>query len=161
MSRSPGRGPDVVIPPPLFFVAGFVVGSFLEWKVFPLWPVMIPPWTDVIRGIGVFLGAFGTVFALSGMTAFARAKTAIYPNRDASTLVIAGPYKRTRNPMYSGMILVYLGVSLIAGVAWALLILPVVLLALYHFVISREERYLMEAFGEEYREYQRRVGRWL
>jgi protein-S-isoprenylcysteine O-methyltransferase Ste14 len=36
-----------------------------------------------------------------------------------------------------------------------------VLLAVYTFVISREERYLMTAFGDEYRDYQRRVGRWL
>jgi protein-S-isoprenylcysteine O-methyltransferase Ste14 len=161
MTEPRGRGPGVVIPPPSFFVAGFVVGAILEWTVLPLWPDMGPGSMDVLRGVGAVLGLFGLVVLLSGLATFHRAKTAIYPNRDASRLVMTGPYKRTRNPMYSGLTLMYIGLCLIVGVAWALVLLPVVLLAVYTFVISREERYLMTAFGDEYRDYQRRVGRWL
>ena len=54
-----------------------------------------------------------------------------------------------------------LGGSIVIASLWPLLHLPLVLALLYVLVIAREERHLTEAFGDSYRDYQRRVGRWL
>ena len=108
----------------------------------------------VITIIGVAIGAWG-------MLTFARAHTAIAPIRPASQLVQHGPYRFTRNPMYSGLTFAYLGVAALFNLAWAILVLPVVVVALRRLVIVREEAYLQREFGEEYERYRRRVRRWL
>jgi protein-S-isoprenylcysteine O-methyltransferase Ste14 len=161
MSSSEGRGPGVDIPPPFFFVAGFVVGWGLDRYVYHLFGPPSNPMADrVMIGGGVILLIAGLALAFSGIATFRRSKTSIVPNRDASRLVIAGPYRFTRNPMYSGLTIAYLGLSILLSTAWAVLLLPLVLLMMYRFVIAREERYLTAAFGDQYREYQARVGRW-
>jgi protein-S-isoprenylcysteine O-methyltransferase Ste14 len=76
-------------------------------------------------------------------------------------IVATGPYRFSRNPMYVAMSAVYVGLSLLMGVVWPLVLLPIVLLSLSALVIRREERYLGDAFGEEYGAYRARVRRWL
>ena len=83
------------------------------------------------------------------------------PMKPTTALVTSGPYRVTRNPMYVGMAFLYAGLALSLGVIWALALLPAVLLMVDRLVIAREERYLEAKFGEEYRDYKRRVRRWL
>jgi protein-S-isoprenylcysteine O-methyltransferase Ste14 len=156
-----GHGPGVKFPPPLVFVAGFVVGWVLERYVHPLWPSLSTgsEWRIEVFAAVLLIG--GVTFSGWGMATFHRANTAIFPNRDASLLVTAGPYRFTRNPMYTGLVVAYLGVSLLWHVGWAVVLLPLPMLAIYRFVIRREERYLTAAFGDQYREYQSRVRRWI
>lgn len=158
---TPPRHPGVRFPPPALFVAGFVLAWLLETRVrrvplagdgAPPPPVVLVGWLLVALGFGVMLWAMAT---------FARARTAILPHRPASRLVTAGPFGLSRNPMYVGMSLVYAGLALRLNWGWPLVVLPVVWVALYRFVIRREERYLGHAFGAEYAAYQRRVRRWL
>lgn len=111
--------------------------------------------------IGWMLVALGALLAAWGALTFLRHKTAILPHHPASAIVAAGPYRFTRNPMYLGFTMAYLGGSLTINTWWAMMLLPVVMLLLDRLVIQREERYLTAAFGEEYTAYQRRVGRWL
>jgi protein-S-isoprenylcysteine O-methyltransferase Ste14 len=59
------------------------------------------------------------------------------------------------------MLLIYAGTALLFDVVWALVLIPAVLLLVGRLVIRREERYLEAKFGEEYRCYAARVGRWL
>jgi len=75
-------------------------------------------------------------------------------DRAASSLVIAGPYKITRNPMYLGLAFVYLGIGLADQSVWALVLLPVVL-------VEPEEAFLERRFGADYINYQERVTRWI
>jgi len=79
----------------------------------------------------------------------------------ASQLVILGPYRWSRNPMYVGFVAMYLGFALLMNSVWPLLLLPGVIIALEILVITREERYLRSIFGPEYEEYCRQVGRWV
>lgn len=163
--RDPARGrlahPGVRFPPPLLFVLGFAAGWALD-RVRPL--ALGPgahdgsPWTDPagLTAVALGLGVMGWA-----LLTFRRARTAVYPNRPATRLVTGGPYRRSRNPMYVGLTAVYLGLALLAGTRWPVLLLPAVLLALTAGVIRREERYLASAFGPAYAEYCRRVRRWL
>jgi protein-S-isoprenylcysteine O-methyltransferase Ste14 len=158
-NASPITDPGVRIPPPLIFAAGLLGAWLLDRYVYPL-PL---PWDRYgpASRVGVMLVAIGLLLSAWGGVTFRRARTAIIPIYSASRLVVTGPYRFTRNPMYTGMTLAYLGATLLLHTAWAFLLLPVVLLTLTRFVIRREERYLEHAFGSEYADYRARVRRWL
>jgi protein-S-isoprenylcysteine O-methyltransferase Ste14 len=89
------------------------------------------------------------------------AKTPVDPRKPSTTIVTDGPFRRTRNPGYIALTLVYIGVSLRTNRRWPLVLLPAVIAALDRGVVRREERYLRDRFGDDYREYERRVRRWL
>ncbi|HUA77361.1 MAG TPA: isoprenylcysteine carboxylmethyltransferase family protein, partial [Acetobacteraceae bacterium] len=103
----------------------------------------------------------GVLLAMSAFVRFRLAGTTVRPDRASSALVVRGPYRFTRNPMYLGMTLAYGGVALAAQSLWALLLLPAVLWLIRTRVIAREEAFLRERFGDAYVEYQSRVRRWL
>jgi protein-S-isoprenylcysteine O-methyltransferase Ste14 len=77
-----------------------------------------------------------------------------------STLISSGPYALSRNPMYVGWTLLYLGGALITRSAWMVASLPVVA-GLTHREVLREEHTLEGAFGEEYAWYRKLVRRYL
>lgn len=155
-ARPSADSPGVHLPPPLVFVAAFLVGVALEWAV-PL-PGPPAPWglTAGLLGIAAFLALNPPSVLL-----FRRAETSVVPFRPAAALVTSGPYRLTRNPMYLGFVFLYLGLALWLGVLWALVLLPVAVAVVDRMVIAPEERYLERAFGEEYRRYRARVRRWL
>jgi protein-S-isoprenylcysteine O-methyltransferase Ste14 len=157
--RVPLSNAGVRFPPPFLFVIGFVAGWALDqyWRALPL-----------SRFAGSALARFGwTALAVGvllvgwGMVTFRRAKTAIHPHHSASQLVMHGPYRFTRNPMYTGLTIAYLGGSALIDSAWPIIVLPVVLLVLIKTVILREEMYLRDAFGVDYTGYVASVRRWL
>ena len=154
------HGPGVFIPPPLLFVVGFLLGWLLDRQVARL--RLVPDVDEpVVVAIGLGVVLLGVILAAWGMITFARARTAIVPIRPASQLVQSGPYTFSRNPMYTGLTIAYVGAATVMNTVWPLLVLPFVLVSLYRLVVVREERYLTEVFGEEYRAYTQRVRRWL
>jgi protein-S-isoprenylcysteine O-methyltransferase Ste14 len=154
------RHPGVPFPPPFLFVAGFLAGLALE-----RWGWRTPVAADGLRDLLVVIGWLGVIaglfFAGWGLLVFFRARTAIIPSHPASRLVTSGPYRFSRNPMYVGLSALYWGLALLFNVAWPLVLFPVVVIALLRLVIRGEERYLAQAFGDEYVLYGRRVRRWL
>ena len=95
------------------------------------------------------------------MRRFVRAGTELPPFRPTTAIVTDGPFRFTRNPMYIGMTLLYVGLAVGFDLIWALILLPAVLLVIRFYAIAREERYLEAKFGEEYLSYKRRVRRWV
>ena len=90
-----------------------------------------------------------------------RAGTNVRPDQPATTIVMGGPFRFTRNPLYVGTTGLYVGVALLVD-ALRPLVLLVPLLAIVEWgVICREERYLEAKFGDAYRTYRARVRRWL
>jgi protein-S-isoprenylcysteine O-methyltransferase Ste14 len=76
------------------------------------------------------------------------------------TLLTSGPYALSRNPMYVGWSLIYLGIAFIANSVWIISLFPAVI-AYVHFVdIPREEQLLQQQFGQEFLDYQKRVRRY-
>lgn len=144
------------VPPPLYYVAGFLAGVALELALPTAWP---PAGVRVI----VTVLAVGTWLALDGaaMLNFRRAGTSMVPMNPTTALVTSGPYRLTRNPMYLGMACLYVAFAFAFGVIWALALLPAVLVIVDRFVIGREEPYLERRFGQAYRDYKARVRRWL
>jgi protein-S-isoprenylcysteine O-methyltransferase Ste14 len=156
--RAPLDSPGVRFPPPLLFIAGLALAWLLERGIRPL-----PFVADASRLAtpGALIVAIGAGLVAWGMVTFRAARTAIVPMHAASRLVDHGPYRFTRNPMYSGLTLAYLGIAVMMNSAWPLLVLPIVLALLVRLVIRREETYLQDAFGQEYSAYRDRVRRWL
>jgi protein-S-isoprenylcysteine O-methyltransferase Ste14 len=95
------------------------------------------------------------------VTSFRRARTSLVPVRPATALITDGPFRFTRNPLYLGLALLYLGIALWLGVLWPVVLLPALILLVQQIVILREEAYLESRFGEAYRAYRARVRRWL
>ena len=143
--------PGVIAPPPLIFAAAFAAGCLGRG------------WLPRIgsRPAGVVLAAAAFAFATLAALVMFRAKTHIDPYRPATALVTSGPFRITRNPLYVSLTLLYCGVALFFAMPAALGTLPLALVALHFGVIRREERYLETKFGDEYRAYMARVGRWL
>jgi protein-S-isoprenylcysteine O-methyltransferase Ste14 len=101
------------------------------------------------------------VLAGSAIFRFKNAGTPVRPDRAATTLVIAGPYKVTRNPMHLGLASVYLGIAIAEQSLWALILLPLVLTIILHRAIKPEEAFLERRFGAHYAKYKTTVRRWL
>jgi protein-S-isoprenylcysteine O-methyltransferase Ste14 len=157
---SPLTSPGVRFPPPFIYAAAFLGGLAIE-----RWVVQLPISSAVTRS-GLVVVAWlaivaGGVIAVSGAVSFRFARTAIIPFHPASHLVRSGPYRFTRNPMYLGLAVFYAGLALLFDKGVPLLLLPVAIWAMQVLVIHREERYLADAFGDDYRLYQREVRRWI
>ena len=154
------RGPNIRVPP-LYFVGGFLSGMLLDAVVTPIRfvggsastrPLLIAGWVAVWLGFAI---------SLTGILTFQLAGTTMFPFDPASRLVRHGPYRFTRNPMYLGATITYLGFALVLNTAWPVILLPIVIWAMVRYVIRHEEAYLERTFGAEYAEYRTRVRRWL
>ena len=160
-SDSKREHPGVRFPPPTLFIAGFGIAWLLEIHFRRIRIVSTGGNTAILEILGVTFWGLGIILMVWGLVTFAMARTAILPMRPASRIVDHGPYRFTRNPMYVGMSLAYIGGALVLNSVWVLVFFPVVIALLSTLVIAREERYLSSAFGEEYDNYRRRVRRWL
>ena len=160
--KAGGSGvPDVagvIALPPLIFL-GFLAAATVLEAVVPL-PVMAAHAFPRYLA-GATLAVWGFVMIVMGTRRFQAAGTNIPPNLPTTALVVDGIYRRTRNPLYLGATLVYLGLSVVAGSFWAIGLVVPLLGVINTGVIAREERYLERKFGDAYRAYKARVRRWV
>jgi protein-S-isoprenylcysteine O-methyltransferase Ste14 len=157
-SPPPKDNPGVIAPPPFIFlgflVAGWGLDRALHTPAFPL--------DDMVRkGLAVALIVLGLGLEGWAGTRFRQAGTNIVPYSPATALVTDGPYRFTRNPMYLGFALTYIGLAVGLNAPIALALLLPCLLVMSGGVIKREERYLEARFGRAYLDYKARVRRWL
>ncbi len=150
------QGPGIHLPPPLWVAAVTAAGLALE-RVVPL-----PDWPGRAGRLvaAVLLVAWLLLFFLS-LRELRRFATTVRPDRTASALVTSGPYARSRNPLYLGLVLLQAAAGFWFGSLWVLLLIGATVALLTRFAILREERYLEATFGDAYREYRSRVPRWL
>ena len=156
---SRAAGPGVPFPPPLLFLAGYGLALWLNTRLEFL--IRGAGASPAQTGIGLLCATAGFVLMLWGIVTFVGARTSVMPNSPARTIVTAGPYRFTRNPMYVGLTIAYAGFAIAMNLVWPFLTLPLVLLAVRFGIIAREERHLHAAFPEEYAAYCARVRRWI
>lgn len=152
------RALELKIPP----VAIALLVGVLMWaltKFAPAFAFALPAGRLIAVGVAVV----GVVIAALGVIAFRRAKTTVNPldPGSASSLVVTGIYRRTRNPMYLGVLMVLFGWGLWLANALALPVAAGFIPLLNRLQIQPEERLLTERFGAAYTDYQSRVRRWL
>ena len=148
--------PGVIAPPPLVYLLPLLLSFAVHWRI-P--SALLPhPWSFVVGPLLLFIGL---LLVIPALTAFRRLKTHPQPWRPSTALVIEGPYRITRNPMYVGFTLLSLGITCWVNSRWPLVALVIVLPVMQYLVIRREERYMERRFGDQYRDYRRRVRRWI
>jgi protein-S-isoprenylcysteine O-methyltransferase Ste14 len=152
----PADHAGVWVPPPLIYVVLFGLGLLLHQIVPFTFLSVIPGRVAAL----LFLGG-GVLLAGWSNVLFRRAHTSLVPIKPTTALVVNGPYRVTRNPMYLGLLCVYIAVALWFGVVWALVLVPVVVLAVQRLAIAKEERYLEQKYGDAYRQYRAHVRRWI
>jgi protein-S-isoprenylcysteine O-methyltransferase Ste14 len=150
----------VPFPPPLAFIGALGLGFALEYLL-PVRILRSATGIDVLEWIGAGLVLAAIALAICAFTCFHLAHTSPFPERPTTSLIIRGPFRYTRNPLYLAMTLVHAGVALFANALWPLLFLVPAVLAIHFLVIAREEPYLLKRFGPEYEAYCRSVRRWL
>lgn len=143
------------VPPPIVVVA---TGAVM-WRAARQWPGTLP---GGVRQAGPVLAGVGAALALWAVLAFRRASTTVHPlhPEQASALVIAGPNRWTRNPMYVGMLLALAGWGVWLGGGVALAGVAAAWGWLHRFQVLPEERALTARFGAAYDAYRARVRRW-
>ena len=148
--------PRVRVPPPVLYAVAILLGWLLDRG----WPLPVGGgWSRVV--MAWLLIAAWALLTVSSVGLFWRRHTSMLPIRPATALVLAGPYRFTRNPMYVGMALLSVACGLLLNTWWPMLLTVPALIAVQRFVIVREEAYLRRRFGAEYEEYTRRVRRWM
>jgi protein-S-isoprenylcysteine O-methyltransferase Ste14 len=153
---SPADHPGIVAPPPLLYAVGVLVVLLLRWiRPWTILPPHLVPW------VGLGLIALGLALGIPGRIGLARARTSVNPRKPTTAIVTSGTYRFTRNPLYVGLAIVFVGLTLAFDTAWGFVVLVPILVVMHFGVILREERYLEAKFGDEYRQYRGRVRRYL
>lgn len=151
--------PRIKFPPPLAFIGTLLAGWLLErWIGYPAIP-LIP--YGVLHKLGIIALVLGAAIILTAQGLFLRSKTDSRPWKADSNLIVDGLYRWSRNPMYLGMALVYLGITMLNDSGTQLCLLLPLLFVIQKEVIEPEERHLAGRFGEEYLAYQASVRRWI
>jgi protein-S-isoprenylcysteine O-methyltransferase Ste14 len=145
----------VITKPPFIYAGALLVGFALHFAL----PVRFLP--DGSRPLGWTMMTLAVFLVMWAFRTMRRAGTNVDVHKPTTALVMEGPYRFTRNPMYVSLTLFYSGIGVAANALWVLALLPVVLLIMRNGVILREERYLERKFGETYLQYKANVRRWI
>ncbi|WP_421925016.1 methyltransferase family protein [Neoaquamicrobium sediminum] len=151
--------PNTLPWPPIVYVAAVAAAFVLNWLV-PL-PWIPGPLGELLFAVGWLVVGGALAIDITAMRTMARAKTTIMPHRGSDHLVTSGPFSFTRNPIYLGNTMLMIGIGLIAGIVWFILLAPVAAFVTQKVAIEREERHLEMRFGKKYRDYAKKVRRWI
>jgi protein-S-isoprenylcysteine O-methyltransferase Ste14 len=147
----------VKLPPPIwtlvFVLVAYGLSRLLSAGVLPGLPALGPGLALIIASVAL---------AVWAALLFRRAGTEINPTSESNkTLVIAGPFRFSRNPMYLSLVMLALGIAISVG-TWPMFLAPVSVFAITNWRhIPFEEAKMQRQFGVTFDEYCSRVRRWL
>lgn len=143
---------------PLHCVLAFAAGAGLQHALGL--PAPQGPGREAMQAIGTVLANAGLLLVLWCFVLFARARTTLLPGESPARLILHGPFRWSRNPIYVGMLASYAGLALMLAVPWSLALLPVPMLILQRTIVPFEEERLHARFPGAYGAYASRVRRW-
>jgi protein-S-isoprenylcysteine O-methyltransferase Ste14 len=156
MSEEPAR--RATIQPPLLFILLLFMSFGAEW----FYSFPFPEIFERVRWW--YAGAcFVAGTSLGGWAFISMLKcgTPVQPGLPAKKLVICGPFRFTRNPLYITLILWFQFFMALSNSVWYLFAAANLAFVLHNKVVKPEEKYLLERFGKEYEDYQTKVRRWI
>ena len=142
--------------PPVFLLAAVVLMIGLHFLL-PARQVIPSPY----RYGGLVPIVAGFVVVLWAARIFERTGTTIKPFETSSALVVRGPYRVSRNPIYLGMVVALAGLAVLIGSVTPFLVVPAFAYLIDRRFIRAEEEQLDRTFGSQYGAYRARVRRWL
>ena len=125
----------------VIFLASVIYSGFLPLKLGTAWFY-----------VGLLVYLFGMTFTILAGTSL--------DTTPIDKPATKGLYRISRNPLYLGTFLIFIGIG-IAGASWLYLLLIAVFIVLYDILIAPEERWCLEKYGDSYREYMNRTPRWI
>lgn len=154
--EAPEDRPDVPVKPAWHFIMYFIMGAGFD-ALFP---------TDAFSEnarftLGTGLVAAGAILHSAAIGRLRKAGTPHATDRPARVLVTGGPYRFSRNPIYLGLISLYLGLGIFLNNLWIFVLGAPLIATIQVVIVAREEDYLEGKFGEEYRAYRKAARRWL
>ena len=156
--QSAQGGARVRFPPPLVFLGFLLVGVFLHTVVLPLgFPL---PRSVTLAGGVLFVGAAFALFA-TALRLFRASGQHPRPWLPTPSLILEGPYRFSRNPIYLALMFLQIGLGLLLDDAWIVALSAASLTAVHFIAVRPEEAYLLDRFGEPYRRYLTSVRRYL
>jgi len=154
----PSSVPNTFPWPPILLglaIAGAVGAGWLM-------PIEWPGLGDTpARVIGVGIGLGGLVLFVWGVVNLTMAGTTVLPDVASTVLVTWGAFRRFRNPLYLGEVMMLLGVAELTRNIWFVIFAGLFAIAVTYLAILPEERHLEETFGDAYRDYKERSRRWI
>jgi len=145
------------LPPPVWTFLYMVLAGAASW---------LYPWRALLElrlvWLGVALIAIGVGISGWAFSLFRRAGTEIDPTSETNkSLVVQGPFRFTRNPMYLGLVMVTLGVAFVAGSLPMFAVPALVFGTANRAHIPFEEAKMRRQFGAAFEQYTRQVRRWI
>ena len=143
-------------PPPLVALTfGFLINY--TKNIFPKIEIK----NEII--FGSFMIISGLIIILSAIILFKKYQTTITPLNpsNATKLITDGIYKFSRNPMYLGLLLVLVGISIIINLTGGFFFIILFILYINLFQIIPEENAMVDLFKDEFLEYKKNVRRWI
>jgi len=148
---------DVRILPPLLFLGSIAFGVLLQLTInvqlVADHPLRVP--------LGLALVALGVAPMVWAMVWIRATHQDPDPRKPTPELIVGGPFRFSRNPIYVGMALIQAGIGVALANPWILLLIAPTLAILRRGVIEKEEAYLERKFGDAYTRYRASVRRWL
>ena len=154
-----GDNPGVVALPPLIALVTFLAGLVLDRVVvIGAAAALLPRVWRILLALLLF--AFAGWIVARAYRVFERVGTNMDVRKPALALATSDIYTQTRNPMYQALGLMLLALAVGVASDWTALLLVPWALVMHFGVVLREERYLEEKFGDDYRRYKAQVPRY-
>jgi protein-S-isoprenylcysteine O-methyltransferase Ste14 len=148
---------NVIIRPPIAWALAIVAGVAAGW----LYPWRFVPGSIPHAWVGAVMLASGIALGIWAIVTMHKAGTRVETHKPSTTIVANGPYRFSRNPIYSGMVVGQTGLAIGLDNLWLIIMLVPFWLVIRYGVIAREEAYLERKFGAGYLGYKSRTRRWL
>src|SRR5262249_50920210 len=156
-AQSEQGGARVRFPPPLVYLGSVLLGVALRY----LRPLALSGDRRLRLAVAAVAALAGIALVVSARSWFKRTGQGPKPWRPSPELILRGPYRFTRNPMYLGVFLFQLAVGVALDNLWIILLAPASLVVVHFIAVRPEEAYLEEKFGEPYRRFKSSVRRYL
>ena len=132
----------------LWDASGWLRGTFLDQRFVPA--------RQWIVWLGFYLTVAGLAFTCWARVILGRNWSGVVQLKQDHELIVRGPYSIVRHPIYTGLLLAFLGSAIAVG-AWRALLATAIVGVSFWRKLRLEERWLCELFGDQYRDYMSRV----
>ena len=146
----------IITHPPFFYIIAALIAVGIDW----LYPLSFGG-DGMIKTVAIVLVVVGVLAFIMAGRMFAKNKQSPSVHASQPKIITSGIYGYTRNPIYL-IATVWLGAAgLYVDNVWMVLMVIPMIIVINKLVIEKEEAYLESKFGDEYRDYKKKVRRWI